>query len=270
VREERGGPLRAALGADSARVHFGDMRELGRNPARIIPTWCEFLERHAPRGRPVRGVGEPIWPGRSPAELTECERHESLLNLAFGDGQGWRLLCPYDAGALDEQLLEAARRSHPLVAQNGASRRSDAYLDAPEMGGPFDGALPAPFAEPQELTFTSEQLTTLRGVVSRWAADARLDSEGTEHLALSVSELATNSVRYGGGSGVLRLWREGETLMCEVHDRGCIDEPLAGRVRPSPDQLSGRGLWLVNQLCDLVQIRSSSAGTVVRIHLRIA
>ena len=163
LREERSRPLEAALGADAARVHFADMREFGRNPARIIPAWREFLERHAPDGRPVRGVGEPIWPGRSPAELTECQRHESLLNLAFGDGHGWRLLCPYDAGALDDELLRAAWRSHPRVAQNGATRTSDAYLDAPGVGEPFDGALPAPGAESHEVTFTSEQLTTLRG-----------------------------------------------------------------------------------------------------------
>jgi hypothetical protein len=41
-----------------------------------------------------------------------------------------------------------------------------------------------------------------------------------------------------------------------------------GRTPPSPDQRAGRGLWLANQLCDLVQIRSTEAGTVVRLHMR--
>jgi anti-sigma regulatory factor (Ser/Thr protein kinase) len=260
--------LRDCLGEASAEVHFADMHEIGRNPARIIPAWREFLERHAPDGLPARGIGEPIWDGRSTAELTECQRHESLLNVAFGDGPGWQLLCPYDVGALDEEILEAAKRSHPFLAEDGRQRGSNSYgqTSAP----PFDGSLPAPLVEPQELAFTLEQLTALRGTVSRWAADAPLGVERTEHLALSVTELATNSVRYGGGSGVLRMWREGDTLLCEVHDRGRIEDPLAGRYRPSPHQRSGRGLWLVNQLCDLVQIRSSSAGSVVRVHVRIA
>ena len=30
---------------------------------------------------------------------------------------------------------------------------------------------------------------------------------------------------------------------------------------------SPRGLWLANQLCDLVQIRTLPAGTVVRLHM---
>jgi hypothetical protein len=40
---------------------------------------------------------------------------------------------------------------------------------------------------------------------------------------------------------------------------------LVGRVRPGTDACSGRGVWLVNQLCDLVQIRSAPGGSVVRV-----
>jgi anti-sigma regulatory factor (Ser/Thr protein kinase) len=94
-------------------------------------------------------------------------------------------------------------------------------------------------------------------------------AEHIEELVLAVDELATNSIRHGGGSGTLRCWREGEALLCEVQDRGWIDAPLVGRRRPDPEASSGRGVWLANQLCDLVQIRSSSTGTVVRVHKRL-
>ena len=57
--------------------------------------------------------------------------------------------------------------------------------------------------------------------------------------------------------------------MCEVSDSGCIDQPLAGRERPNPADTTGRGLWLANQLCNLVQIRSSPDGTTVRLHMRL-
>jgi phosphate/sulfate permease len=39
---------------------------------------------------------------------------------------------------------------------------------------------------------------------------------------------------------------------------------LVGRRRPPVSQSGGRGHWLVNQMCDLVQVRSSRAGTTVR------
>ena len=29
---------------------------------------------------------------------------------------------------------------------------------------------------------------------------------------------------------------------------------------------NGRGVWMANQLCDLVQVRSGARGTVVRLH----
>jgi hypothetical protein len=32
----------------------------------------------------------------------------------------------------------------------------------------------------------------------------------------------------------------------------------------------GRGLWLVNQLCDLVELRSDEEETVVRLHMTLA
>jgi anti-sigma regulatory factor (Ser/Thr protein kinase) len=44
-----------------------------------------------------------------------------------------------------------------------------------------------------------------------------------------------------------------------------VADPLAGRLTPAHDQEGGRGLYLVHQLCDLVQLRSSPSGTTVRV-----
>jgi len=266
VGSARVAPLRDSLGVDAERVSFADMPVLGRNPARLIPAWRQFLDEH--EGRPVRGVSESIWPGRSAAELTECERHESLMNLAFDGGRTWRLLCLYDLDGLDEQAISAAGRSHPFIAHNGGYRRSETYLGEGDAPGPFEGALPPPASSPTEVSFSGADLTPLRVRVREWAAGGQLDGERAERLVLAVNELATNSVRHGGGGGLLLMWREGETLMCEVRDLGRIEEPLVGLRRPSPDRPSGRGLWLVNQVCDLVQIRSAHTGSAVRIHLR--
>jgi hypothetical protein len=42
---------------------------------------------------------------------------------------------------------------------------------------------------------------------------------------------------------------------------------LVGRPPPAASPPNARGLWLVHHLCDLVQLRSSAAGTVVRLHV---
>src|ERR1700716_3771036 len=65
--------------------------------AMVGPTKIDLLREGLDGGgaRGPRGMGEPIWAERGPAELVECQRHESLLNLAFADGCSMRLLCPY-------------------------------------------------------------------------------------------------------------------------------------------------------------------------------
>jgi anti-sigma regulatory factor (Ser/Thr protein kinase) len=271
VSADRIAGLREALNGDGERVKFADMHLLGRNPARIIPVWRAFLEEHCADGRPAFGIGEPIWPGRTPAELIECQHHEALLNLAFDAGRTWQLLCPYDLDGLDDQVIEAARRSHPLIADtDGSSHSCEKYEWAHEPPRPFEGPLPDPDAPVQERAFSIEELGAMRRFVSGWASEQLLDDERTEQLVLAVNELAANSIRHGGGTGKLRVWRESDTLLCEVRDRGQIDEPLVGRSRPTVEQEGGRGLWLVNQLCDLVQVRSSPAGSVVRAHMHVS
>src|SRR5436190_16073394 len=91
-----------SLNGDGRKVLFADMEEVGRNPGRIIPAWRDFVEDRPDSSRPIRGIGEPIHPGRTATELVECHRHESLLNLAFADTPGFWLMCPYDTSALDE------------------------------------------------------------------------------------------------------------------------------------------------------------------------
>jgi DcmR-like sensory protein/histidine kinase-like protein len=59
-------------------------------------------------------------------------------------------------------------------------------------------------------------------------------------------------------------------LVCEIQDRGHLTDPLAGRLPPRPGALRGRGLWLVNQLADLVQLRTQPDATTIRIHTILA
>jgi anti-sigma regulatory factor (Ser/Thr protein kinase) len=266
VAEDKAQLLRGALGVAAGRVAFADMGQLGRNPGRIIPAWREFVAAAGPG--PRLGVGEPVWPGRTPDELVECRRHESLLNLAFDGGEPWRLLCPYDMNALSPEVIADARHNHPHVSVAGVTGRSDEYLEPPTVLA-WDGPLPDPESPPAELEFTWDDLPLVRQFVGQLAGEAGLADARLADLVLAIHELATNSVRHGGGSGQLRVWRENGTLLCEVADAGHITDPLVGRELVSVGHGGGRGLWLVNQLCDLVQLRSSRTGNVVRVNMSV-
>jgi anti-sigma regulatory factor (Ser/Thr protein kinase) len=260
--------LRAELGEDAAQVEFAEMEMLGRNPARIISAWHDFVTAHEGTGRTLRGIGEPIWPGRSASELSECHRHEALLNVAFDDGPPWWLLCPYDASALADEVLHEARRTHPLVREQGHARPS-ALFPSPLARAPFHGVLPEPVGTVHEYPFGVSDLASVRRIVSESAQAAGLDESRTAELVLCISELAANSVVHGGGTGILRTWSEPAAVACEVRDRGALRERLTGRIRPAIDAQHGRGVWFANTMCDLVQIRSQIDGTVVRVHMYV-
>jgi anti-sigma regulatory factor (Ser/Thr protein kinase) len=268
VTASRRSLLEGELGSAAEDVCFVEMEALGGNPARIIPAWRRFVADHALPGRAVRGVGEPIWRGRSAEELDECHRHEALLNLAFLDSPAWQLLCPYDASALDDATLAAACQTHPELRGAEGMCPSPAYLRRGQASDTLAGALPEPPALVAELPFDRHRLALVRREVARHAAEAGLRAPRDSDLVLAVDELASNSVCHGGGEGRLRVWREPGRLVCEVRDQGVIDDPLAGRHEPRLHQPSGRGLWIANQLCDLVQIRSGEH-TVVRVHMSL-
>jgi anti-sigma regulatory factor (Ser/Thr protein kinase) len=259
--------LRSVLDGEADPVQFADMAEVGRNPARIIPIWREFVERHARDGRRFRGIGEPIWAERSPEELVECERHESLVNLAFAGPPAWWLICPYDTEALEPSVLAEAARNHPLVLELDILRESTSFRDLDAVATPFDLPLPEPPGRPVVTTIRAGHLDAARRFVARHAGAQGLDRARTDDLVFAVNELATNSLLYAGGRRVLRMWPTHQEVVCEVRDDGQIDDPLVGRASPSPDWEGGFGLWLVNQLCDLVQIRSFETGSVVRLHM---
>jgi anti-sigma regulatory factor (Ser/Thr protein kinase) len=240
------------------------MAEIGTNPARIIPAWQEFLDEYAAPHRRVRGIGEPIWSGRSRAELAECQRHEALLNLAFADPCFW-LLCPYDVLALGADVIEEARRTHPAVRERGVARPSSSYPGTDAFATADTSPLSNRPTGAPVLTFRSGEVGEVRRFVTHHAAREGLGPDRVAELVLAADEIATNSLRHGGGVGTVVVWRETATVVCEIRDHGHIGEPLAGRLRPSVDSDDGRGLWLANQLCDLVQIRCTASENVVRL-----
>jgi anti-sigma regulatory factor (Ser/Thr protein kinase) len=118
------------------------------------------------------------------------------------------------------------------------------------------------------MEFTAASLRDVRRVVAREAARAQLSDVRREDLVLAVDELASNSVMHAGGQGTLRVWQSDSAIVCEVRDQGHISDPLVGLRPPTPEQIAGRGLWVVSHLCDRVHICSAPGCTTVRVQMR--
>ena len=262
--------IRTALGGDADNVLFADMAQVGSNPARIIPAWEDFVRENGGEGKRLRGIGEPIWNGRSSDELVECQLHESLLNVAFGSGQPWWLLCPYDTSQLDDDVLDEALRSHEYVMDaRSNSRESTVFRGIEGSGLPFDAPLRDLMSGSRGVMFDADTLLRMRRSIARFATSAGCSAGRATQLVTAVNEVATNSIVHGGGQGALRMWRDGNMVIAELRDAGRYAQPLGDRTRPGSRPADARGLWLANQLCDLVQIRTLDEGTVVRLHMKV-
>jgi anti-sigma regulatory factor (Ser/Thr protein kinase) len=241
---------------------------VGANPARLIPAYRQFIDEHP--GRRLRLTGELMWPGRSAGEVAEITRHEALVNLAFDDVPV-SVQCLYDSSALDSAALADIERAHPVVIRAGREHANEHYA-GPGLSPYCDQPLSAPPADCVRRSFDGvRHLPAVRRDLSDRASRFGLPTGRIADLVAAVNELVSNAVLHGGGRGVLRVWRDtaAGTVTCEVSGPGHIADQLAGRRFVPPAAGGAHGLWLVNQLCDLVELRSHAAGTTVRVHLRL-
>ncbi|MEV0615226.1 sensor histidine kinase [Nonomuraea sp. NPDC050404] len=253
--------IEAALGTAAGRVLLLDMQEAGRNPGRIIPgVLRDFADRHPDRH--VRIIGEPIWAGRTATEYPACAQHEALINLAF-TGRRVTILCPYDV----VRLTAEAARTHPVLRDATGEWPSADY--APH--GVVDGHN-RPLDEPvafSSLLFDRSNLSAVRGMAAKQATALGFDGDRIDDIRLAVAELGANSLDHGGGSGTLRVWTEGDRLVCEVSDAGHITDPLVGRRPVDPREAGSRGLLIVNLLSDLVRVHTRDGATAIRVYFEL-
>ena len=139
------------------------------------------------------------------------------------------------------------------------SRPSGPWADQP-LSTPPDGS--------EALRYRAN-LSRVREFTAAWAHQADLPPRQVNDLVIAAAELAANTLTHTTGPGTLTLWATDDEVICQVQDQGQITDPLPGSVRPAPDAPGGgRGLWVVHQVGDRVEIQTGLAGTTVRVHMR--
>jgi len=144
---------------------------------------------------------------------------------------------------------------------------AETALTGPPSGRPAGGG-PLSSPPPGAMTYRyTTDLAAVRAVVYRYARQAGLPEPRAVDLVLAVSEVAANTVRHAKSPGALKIWYDTKEIVCQIQDEGTITDPLAGHRQPSLEANGGHGLWIVNQVCDEVEMRSDEAGTTIRLHM---
>jgi len=106
-------------------------------------------------------------------------------------------------------------------------------------------------------------LAGVRAFVRARAGDLGLPERRADLLTLAVSELATNTLQHTAGGGRVRLRAESGRLLCDVIDQG--PTRVLGRTMPAAQAIRGRGLAIVERICDEVGIEAEDGSTCVRL-----
>ena len=183
------------------------------------------------------------------------------------------------AFVLDDELALRVQRSQAAVAAAIAirDRAIAAVADAVSavsavvarhgdlLGPPVDGAVTGQARLSR--IFTDAGVGAVRRLVRNAAREFGLGDEAVSDFVLAVQELMTNAVRHGGGWGRMTLHCAGDVLVCVVtdHGPGFAGDPRRYGGLPPADAEGGRGLWLVQQMTDSLDISSGPAGVKVTV-----
>ena len=131
------------------------------------------------------------------------------------------------------------------------------------MSTPVD---PPAAVRPAEVAYHQPaDLAVVRDFARAEASALGLTRLRADLLAVAVSELATNTLQHTTGGGVVRLWAQDGWVHCEVVDQG--SSPGFGRAMPAAGELRGRGLAIVERICDEVGVRGD--GATVRLGMQL-
>lgn len=263
--------LREALGSDADHAEFYEAADWYLSPGKAFKAYLGWVTEALERAPRARTIGEPIWPTDWEAAVAEYAHYESVYNVIASDASIWSI-CPYDVSALPAEIVEHARATHPYVRTNEGVERSSSFVDPHVYCSHLAARDAAPDVLPsvraREFRVTSD-LGALRAVVEAEALAAGVPVRRIPEFLVAVNEVAMNALVHGGGDAWARTWTEERTFVCEVRDRGTgLSETVAGYEPPDAARDRGRGLWLVRQICDLVEVHSRDGVTRVRLHVK--
>lgn len=263
--------LISALPSEVPGLIFDDARSWYDAPGRALTRYISFWRTLEEQGaRSLRIIGEPT-PSPLPADrLERWEYFENAVNQVAKD-YPFTMMCTYNAG-LEHVTSRCAEVSHPYLATNGTVVENDAYI-APSLYAKSrtSRALHVPDEGVAVMRFSAESTSDARNFLQVATSDLGLDDVQSFDFIVAAGEAIANAVEHGGGTGSIRLFRTDHEIVCDIQSDGAAQiDPLHGYEPPSPIGERGRGIWMMRQLCDWLELKPRAGGTTVRLHKSLA
>jgi hypothetical protein len=261
-----------ALGKRAGEVDYAESAFFGRRPPQRVAAFYRYWKTHAAReagggtGR-VRILAEPVWAGRSGRGIEAWTRMESALNVTLAPAS-ITMICPYDARTLGADIVADARRTHPALVAGTRSAPSAQYADPAAFARSREaGPLADPPANAALFQFDGD-LRALRRFIADRATEYGVAGDRADMLVLAVSEVGAYLKGRPPGGAAVRTWEQPGAVVCDFRQPGgSITDPFLG-LRPAQlDPGEGDGLWLTNQICDWMEIRSGAGGCTVQLQV---
>jgi len=269
--------LNSGLGERGGDMDYAESAFFGRRPAQRIAAFHRYWRSQAAgqdgriaageSPRRVRILAEPVWAGRAAREVAAWARMESALNVALGPTT-ISMICPYDARSLGGDIVADALRTHPAQVSGTQVTPSEQYVDPAEFArSRGSGPLADPPADAMTFQFDGD-LRALRRFITGSAAAYGVTGDRADLLVLAVSEVGAYLKNQPPGRASVRTWEQPGAVVCDFRQPGgSITDPFLG-LRPA--QLApgaGDGLWLTNQICDWMEIRSDDRGCAIQLEV---
>jgi hypothetical protein len=267
--------LGAALGDRGGDVDYADSAFFGRRPPQRVAAFYRYWKARGSkhegsqpaRGNGVRILAEPVWAGRSSREVTAWTRMEAALNVTLAP-TSITMICLYDARTLDQDIVSSALRTHPVQVVASHPIPSAHYADPAAFARSCDtGPLADPPADAAAFEFDGD-LRRLRRFIADRAATHGVTGDRADMLVLAVSEVGAYLKSRWPASAAVRAWEQPGAVVCDFRQPGAsISDPFIG-LRPA-ELVPGDsdGLWLTNQICDWMEIRSGADGCTIQLQV---
>jgi hypothetical protein len=265
--------LGTALKDRGGDVDYADSAFFGRRPPqRLAALYRYWKGRGAARdgsqpARRVRILAEPMLAGRSSREVAAWTRMEAALNVTLAP-TSITMTCLYDARTLGQDIVSGALATHPVQVAGAHRSPSAHYADPAAFVRSCDtGPLPDPPADAAAFEFDGD-LRRLRRFIADRAAVHGVTADRADMLVLAVSEVGAYLKSRWPASATVRAWEQPGAVVCDFRQPGAsISDPFIG-LRPAelvPGD--GDGLWLTNQICDWMEIRSGAGGCTIQLQV---